>query len=229
MVAAGARRNGLQWPLHGFQVTSWVLFIFFVGFFFGLQLLYTNTVGRAVAGALYAVFTVISVAGAAAATLTDPADSSIYEPEQQYHAREVVPGRLFCYRCERHVSDTSKHCTLCMKCVDSFDHHCIWLNNCVGRHNYRCARSRDVRGGIDGTPRGPSITPRGEWRGGATCACAAAGWPSRLWARAVHAWSRALPHPPTAGRSSSCSRARAACSRYSLATACTSSSSLPAT
>jgi len=136
MVAAGARKNGLHWPLHLFQIISWALFVTFVTFFYALQLLYTDTAGRAVAGALYGVLVVVCFGGAAAATVTDPADRNIYEAER-YHPREVVPGHLFCYRCERHVHDTSKHCTLCMKCVDSFDHHCIWLNNCVGKHNYR--------------------------------------------------------------------------------------------
>jgi hypothetical protein len=121
MVAAGARRNGLTPPLHAFQVTSWALFVFFVAFFYALQFLYTDTAGRAVAGALYGVFALITFVAGAVATVTDPADPSIYEPEQRYHPREVVPGRLFCYRCERHVHDTSKHCTLCMKCVEGFD------------------------------------------------------------------------------------------------------------
>ena len=138
MPQPGARKNGVQWPLHPVQVTSWTLFVFFVAFFYALQFLYTDIIGRGVAGVLYGAFTLVSLIAAAAATLTDPADRSIYEPEPPADSQDAASGRLFCYRCERHVSETSKHCTMCMKCVDGFDHHCIWLNNCIGRHNYRC-------------------------------------------------------------------------------------------
>ena len=137
MVSPGLRKNGLQPPLHTFQVMSWVLFVFFVAMFYAVQFLYTDVVGRAVAGTLYGIFTVVALVAAGVATIRDPADTNIYHPEQQYHPRELVDGHLYCFRCERHVHDTSKHCTICQKCIQGFDHHCIWLNNCVGKHNYR--------------------------------------------------------------------------------------------
>lgn len=136
MVMHGARRNGLDWPLQPFQLASWALFIFFVASFYALELLYTGLVGRAVAGTLYGVLAAAAFVAGAVATTTDPADQHIYSAEATHAPREVVPGFLYCYRCERHVKDTSKHCTLCMKCVDAFDHHCLWLANCVGARNY---------------------------------------------------------------------------------------------
>ena len=132
----GARRNGLDWPPAAFQVASWAMFLFFVSSFYALQLLYTEVVGRAVAGSLYGALALGAFVSAAVATAQDPADRNIYDAEQKWPPREVVPGHLYCYRCERHVCNTSKHCTLCKKCVDVFDHHCLWLSNCVGRHNY---------------------------------------------------------------------------------------------
>ena len=44
---------------------------------------------------------------------------------------------IYCYVCEKAVSNTSKHCKFCRKCITAFDHHCKWLNTCVGAANYR--------------------------------------------------------------------------------------------
>ena len=41
----------------------------------------------------------------------------------------------FCYLCQAHCLESSKHCSQCDRCVYSFDHHCQWLNNCVGGAN----------------------------------------------------------------------------------------------
>jgi hypothetical protein len=137
MVMQGARRSGLDCPPQPFQGLSWALWLSFVAAFYALQLLYTDVVGRAVAGALYGALALAALVAGAFATATDPADRNIYAPQPAHAPREAVAGHLYCYRCERHVKDTSKHCTLCMKCIDVFDHHCLWLSNCVGAHNYR--------------------------------------------------------------------------------------------
>lgn len=137
MVSAGARVNGLHWPLHELQLTSWGLFLLFVAFFYAIFFLYPDTVGRAVTGVLFGLLVLATCVSAGITTVTDPADRSIYAEAGSHAPRDYVPGHLYCYRCEAHVRDTSKHCTICQKCVDVFDHHCVWLNNCVGAHNYR--------------------------------------------------------------------------------------------
>jgi hypothetical protein len=136
MVEPNARKNGLAWPLHPFQVMSWLLFALFVACFYTLFNMYLNTGGRIAAGIVFGLFTAGTLVAAGVCTITDPADASIYAP-RTHGPRDVVPGHLYCYRCELHVHEQSKHCTICMKCVDNFDHHCIWLNNCVGTANYR--------------------------------------------------------------------------------------------
>lgn len=44
---------------------------------------------------------------------------------------------FYCYICEAHVCEFTKHCGRCHRCCYEFDHHCLWLNNCVGSRNYR--------------------------------------------------------------------------------------------
>jgi DHHC palmitoyltransferase len=99
--------------------------------------MYLNIVGKVVSGTLYGVFAISTLFFAGFASAIDPADINIYKTHTRLGPRDTVPGHLYCYRCERHVDETSKHCTLCQKCVHNFDHHCIWLNNCVGTHNYK--------------------------------------------------------------------------------------------
>jgi palmitoyltransferase ZDHHC1/11 len=130
------RKNGAIWPPHPFQATSWFLFLFFGAFFYCLELVYANTAGRAAAGTIYGVFMAVTIAAATAATLSDPADAAIYAPNH-WDMDDAAPGHNFCQTCERHVIESTKHCTICRKCVDGFDHHCVWLNNCVGSLNYR--------------------------------------------------------------------------------------------
>ena len=86
-------------------------------------------------GILYSIFAILTCISSVSATITNPADPRIYQP-LKHNPRDAVSGHLYCYRCERHVLESSKHCTVCQKCIDVFDHHCIWLNNCVGKHNY---------------------------------------------------------------------------------------------
>lgn len=117
------------------QIASYILFLFFVVTFYTLFVLYPGLGGRIAAGLIFGLGAVATLICAGFATATNPADKNIYVANPR-SARDLMPGHLYCYRCERHVLDTSKHCTICHKCVDVFDHHCIWLNNCVGRHNY---------------------------------------------------------------------------------------------
>lgn len=130
------RANGATFPPHLFQAASWVMFIFFLGTYYALFNAYLQTDAATGVGILFAFFATSTFISAAVATLTDPADKNIYIPENAYEGKELPRGLLYCYRCEKHVQETSKHCVVCHKCVDAFDHHCVWLNNCVGIHNY---------------------------------------------------------------------------------------------
>ena len=56
--------------------------------------------------------------------------------DQDAETQEHTDDKIFCYVCDKHVFDHSKHCRYCNKCVQRFDHHCKWLNTCVGEKNY---------------------------------------------------------------------------------------------
>lgn len=136
MGAPVRRKNGITWPPHALQAGSWALFSAFAISFYALFIQYLALPGQIAAGVIFGFFALTTFVAAASATTTDPADRNIYQPEGLYEGRDVPAGLLYCYRCSRHVLDTSKHCIVCQKCVDVFDHHCVWLNNCVGIHNY---------------------------------------------------------------------------------------------
>jgi hypothetical protein len=93
MVSQGARKNGLTLPLQPFQIISWLLFILFVAVFYTLVFLYPGTVGRAVAGALFGVLTLLTALAAGAATTINPADVKIYGDSPQ-DPRAVIEGQL---------------------------------------------------------------------------------------------------------------------------------------
>jgi len=142
------RKNGFAWPLHPFQVTSFVLFTgfivgFHVFFFPALPDGWVRWFWLAIfdAAALFLIYT------AGAATARDPRDLSCnplgraafeHEDKETRERRRamVFPGKEWCQYCLEHVHPHSKHCKACDKCVDIFDHHCKWLNNCIGRANY---------------------------------------------------------------------------------------------
>ena len=131
-----SRKNGLQPPAHPLQIVSYSLFVFFIVLLYVLQLPYLQLAGRAALGCIYGICIVFTFSASLITTSIDPADPSLHAPAQ-WDRRDNVPDRLFCYRCERHVPSSSKHCTMCQKCVGGFDHHCVWLNNCIGTANYR--------------------------------------------------------------------------------------------
>ena len=120
------RTDGFSWPPHNFQLASWALYLSFVGTFYALFLIALDDTARIVAGTVYGVIAVITLAGAMAATGTNPADPLIF-------ATAPPAGAVLhhCYRCNKSVQPSSKHCTICRKCVDVFDResfgaHCWW-------------------------------------------------------------------------------------------------------
>nr|XP_026651503.1 probable palmitoyltransferase ZDHHC1 isoform X1 [Zonotrichia albicollis] len=138
-----ARRNGWSWPLHLFQVTAWLLFLFFalVGFGILVPLLPRHWLpaGYICPGVCFIYHLVVHLT----AVSIDPADANVREKNylgplatfnRKQHAHVIENHH--CHVCDVDVSAKSKHCGTCNKCVCGFDHHCKWLNNCVGERNY---------------------------------------------------------------------------------------------
>ncbi|XP_075290004.1 palmitoyltransferase ZDHHC1 isoform X2 [Opisthocomus hoazin] len=138
-----ARRNGWSWPLHLFQITAWLLCLFFalVGFGILVPLLPRHWLpaGYICPGVCFIYHLVVHLT----AVSIDPADANVREKNylgplatfsRNQHAH-VIENR-HCHVCDVDVSAKSKHCGTCNKCVCGFDHHCKWLNNCVGERNY---------------------------------------------------------------------------------------------
>ncbi|NWR09493.1 ZDHC1 palmitoyltransferase, partial [Paradoxornis webbianus] len=138
-----ARRNGWSWPLHLFQITAWLLFLFFalVGFGILVPLLPRHWLpaGYICPGVCFIYHLVVHLT----AVSIDPADANVREKNylgplatfnRNQHAHVIENHH--CYVCDVDVSAKSKHCGTCNKCVCGFDHHCKWLNNCVGERNY---------------------------------------------------------------------------------------------
>ncbi|NXL62896.1 ZDHC1 palmitoyltransferase, partial [Chordeiles acutipennis] len=138
-----ARRNGWSWPLHLFQITAWLLYLFFalVGFGILVPLLPRHWLpaGYICPGVCFIYHLVVHLS----AVSIDPADASVREKNylgplatfnRNQHAHVIENHH--CHVCDVDVSAKSKHCGTCNKCVCGFDHHCKWLNNCVGERNY---------------------------------------------------------------------------------------------
>ncbi|NXG47556.1 ZDHC1 palmitoyltransferase, partial [Psilopogon haemacephalus] len=138
-----ARRNGWSWPLHLFQVTSWLLYLFYalVGFGILVPLLPQPWLlaGYVCPGVCFLYHLIVHLS----AVSIDPADANVraknylgpvatFSRGQHTHIIE----NHHCHVCQVDVSARSKHCGTCNKCVCGFDHHCKWLNNCVGERNY---------------------------------------------------------------------------------------------
>ncbi|NXW47031.1 ZDHC1 palmitoyltransferase, partial [Nyctiprogne leucopyga] len=138
-----ARRNGWSWPLHLFQITAWLLYLFFalVGFGILVPLLPRHWLpaGYICPGVCFIYHLVVHLS----AVSIDPADANVREKNylgplatfnRNQHAHVIENHH--CHVCDVDVSAKSKHCGTCNKCVCGFDHHCKWLNNCVGERNY---------------------------------------------------------------------------------------------
>ena len=80
MVFEDARRNGLECPLHPFQVLSYVLFAFFVALLYGLQLPFLGIEGRAALGCIFGLFFLVTLVAALVATSIDPSDPGLHQP-----------------------------------------------------------------------------------------------------------------------------------------------------
>ncbi|OXB57250.1 hypothetical protein ASZ78_016425, partial [Callipepla squamata] len=138
-----ARRNGWSWPLHPFQIITWLLYLFFALVGFGILVpllpLHWLPAGYICPGVCFIYHLVVHLT----AVSIDPADAKVREKNylgplatfnRNQHAHVIENHH--CHVCDVNVSAKSKHCGSCNKCVRGFDHHCKWLNNCVGERNY---------------------------------------------------------------------------------------------
>ncbi|CAI2386803.1 unnamed protein product [Moneuplotes crassus] len=133
--AARIRTHGLKYPLHPYQVGSWIFyFINVVSYYFIVLVSIKHHTGLVIT--ISAIFTILIIVVAilvTIATLIDPTDDIVKrgkkEPSESF--------AFYCKICQSNVSDNSKHCGQCNRCVANFDHHCKWLNNCVGDVNYK--------------------------------------------------------------------------------------------
>ncbi|NXJ09065.1 ZDHC1 palmitoyltransferase, partial [Odontophorus gujanensis] len=138
-----ARRNGWSWPLHPFQIITWLLYLFFALVGFGILVpllpLHWLPAGYICPGVCFICHLVVHLT----AVSIDPADAKVREKNylgplatfnRNQHAHVIENHH--CHVCDVNVSARSKHCGSCNKCVRGFDHHCKWLNNCVGERNY---------------------------------------------------------------------------------------------
>jgi hypothetical protein len=98
-------------------MASWVVYFGVVGSFYSLFLIPLDDNGRTIAGIVYGVFATLTMIGAVVATRTDPSDPLLAKPASASEEASLS----WCYRCEKHVHPSSKHCTMCNKCVDVFD------------------------------------------------------------------------------------------------------------
>ena len=127
------RKNGLQWPLNGWQLSAAAVFTAQALLFF-LYLYPYEDMERPYGCILVTVCAFTTVAVLVLNLVTsyiDPGDD----------ARHNKPDRAeltrYCGHCEVRVEETSRHCTKCNKCVVGLDHHCKWLNTCIGNKNYK--------------------------------------------------------------------------------------------
>ncbi|XP_054026255.1 palmitoyltransferase ZDHHC1 [Dryobates pubescens] len=138
-----ARRNGWSWPLHLFQLTAWLLYLFYalVGFGILVPLLPPRWLlaGYVCPGVCFLYHLIVHLS----AVSIDPADANVRQKNYLGPVASFSRGQHahiienhHCHVCDVDVSAKSKHCGTCNKCVCGFDHHCKWLNNCVGERNY---------------------------------------------------------------------------------------------
>lgn len=134
---ATRRKNGFERPLDYLQICTWLLYPLILTHYFSFLyfLLWNNLASKVVLTVLFCVFAVLSFISVVCTCSIDPADDALCRISQlpQQNSDE---NQIYCYLCEIHVHQSSKHCRYCDKCVTRFDHHCKWLNTCIGEKNY---------------------------------------------------------------------------------------------
>jgi palmitoyltransferase len=151
------RRNGFEKPWHILQIGTWILYpiILLHYFAFLMPLIWTHPAAQAFLTFFFCLTSIVAVYAAYKTCSVDPADDALHPENVEYicdclrgsgakssisdsnNRDEKKDEQIYCYLCETHVFESSKHCRFCNKCVQRFDHHCKWLNTCVGEKNYR--------------------------------------------------------------------------------------------
>ena len=128
------RVNGLSWPWHPLQVSSWLALLLFLASFHLLclpillhhQLLPLFLV-------LCWLLTALLFISAYICCRRDP---SIPPSTAAINPLPGADSTKECRWCQAVTTLDTHHCRLCDKCIPGFDHHCLWLNTCIGRSNY---------------------------------------------------------------------------------------------
>lgn len=133
------RRNGLQWPWHSHQATTWVLFLVFTVSYYKSIAPRLSPGLFVCAQVLYSLISSVTALLCILVTVLDPVDPSAAqerEAREQSRAFDLTSLPKVCDFCLLHTAKTTQHCSHCRKCVAAFDHHCHWVNNCVAGRNY---------------------------------------------------------------------------------------------
>lgn len=121
------RISGFSWPLHPFQIATWLLYCFmelqFYSFLYPLMTnnLYPFLVVKLIILIIFALLSLCALVSVFLACFIDPADPAIV-----CSVAPAYSNSIYCYICEKSVHETAKHCRYCNKCVIKFDHHCKW-------------------------------------------------------------------------------------------------------
>ena len=159
------KRHGWIWPLHLYQVLTWILgaadtLYLFIEVFPFIEHLVMFIILMLVFFSIAPILAFLDVK----LILSDPTDPVVYEERikiqkllqqdnsEVSHAEitckfskyNTVDTREFdsefvyvCDICLTHVQERTKHWRECNRWVSTFDHHCKWLNNWIGDQNYK--------------------------------------------------------------------------------------------
>lgn len=132
---ARVRKNGWMYPLHPYQIISWIFYTLdIVAFFLVIFIPLKHNTGVVISLTLI-LFLLIGILFILVirASLIDPVDEVVKRTSVSNSDNYAFFWKI----CNSNVSDNSKHWGQWNKCVANFDHHWKWLNNWVGQINYR--------------------------------------------------------------------------------------------
>ena len=157
--------NGWKWPLHIFQVLTWLIGAFDFLYMFGEVFPYIRYREMLVIFMIgFMILTFVLLVLCIILTWSDPTDPVVYEERLKIQKElatwnsegsneickmvskyKVIDTRDYVNSewafvwdiCLTHVQNRTKHCREWNRWVSMFDHHWKWLNNCIGDKNYK--------------------------------------------------------------------------------------------